>query len=195
MIKFDSITGVLIAEYVEKNNSINILSTLNDLHQYSFNYDYKPFDRLNYYERLNNIIGVKLNQKYNDVKDVLLKYQEMLINRPKVFCHNDCQLSNFIGNVLIDFEFCGNNDFLYDYACFGNNDLSISKELIMMDNNIVNKAEAIKIVELWYSLQALSWYNVALFKDKIGFSKQQNLDFVKIALMFYDKAKNLLFDK
>ena len=195
MLSFDRVKGILIADYIEKEENTSpseIIKTLKKLKEYSFDIDYLPFKRLEYYERLNKILGLEFDQKYYSYKEKLYKYQDKLNKRPLSFCHNDCQLSNFINDKLIDFEFCGNNDYLYDYACFGNNDLSISKEIIALDDDIIDKEEAFKIVNLWYSLQALSWYNVALFKDAIGFSLQQKMDFKQIALFFLNKAIDIL---
>ncbi len=195
VIYFDNVTGISICQYNQKTKETShndIFNTLNLLHGLKFDIDFNPFKRLDYYERLNKIFGISFCDDYQDLKNTLLQSKEMLEARKRVFCHNDCQLSNFLDKTLIDFEYCGNNDYLFDYACFGNNDLSISKELINIDSHISDKEEAWKIVQLWYSLQALSWYNVALFKDYIGFSKQMNMDFKEVALMFLNKAKVLL---
>ena len=186
--------GMLETVFIEAKdaNQLNRFKTLCELHQLPFAHLYLPFKRFNYYERLNKIFNVELEPAFYELKTQLEKYQPILEMRPKVFCHNDCQLSNFIGDTLIDFEFCGLNDKLFDYACFGNNDINLSYEMVRMDDEIIDKEEAIKIIDLWYSLQALSWYLVALFKDRIGFSESQGLDFKAIGLMFFNKAQTLL---
>jgi len=196
-IYYDVLTGVKVSPYiVESNSNLNlndILNTLKVLHKMdSFINDYKPFDRLNYYERLTNILNIKLDNSYYEVLSILNEHKDKLISRPIVPCHNDCQLSNFINNVLIDFEFIGNNDPLFDYACFGNNDISISLSLVDLDDEITNKNDAKNTVKLWYSLQALSWYLVALFKARTGFSKSTGIDFEKIAYMFLNKSIDVL---
>ena len=192
---YDNILNISICEYYEKQEtSINqIYETLKILHHLdSFDNDYLPFKRLAYYERLNKILNIKLHDEYYQSYNILNNYYSLLNNRFKYPCHNDCQLSNFIGNHLIDFEFSGNNDILYDYACFGNNDIKISYQLVNLDKQITNKEEAIKIVDLWYGLQALSWYLVALYKDKTGFSESLKMDFNQIGLFFLDKAMKIL---
>ena len=166
--------------------------TLQALHRLPFDTEYLPFVRFSYYERLNQLFEVELDSQFATLKAILERFKPMLEARPKVFCHNDCQLSNFIGDILIDFEFCGLNDPLFDYACFGNNDLNIGYEMAKIDPAIKNLDEALEIINLWYALQALSWYLVAIFKDKIGFSASQGLDFKAIGLMFFAKAESLL---
>ena len=111
-------------------------------------------------------------------------------------CHNDNQLSNFILNNdayrLIDFEFTGNNDPLFDYACFGNNDLNIGKKAYSITVGRDITEEENKVIELWYSVQAMTWYLVASFKDATGLGESLGLDFKEIATMFLRKAENLL---
>ena len=198
---FDSELGVKISPYLAEQkgpleyDSLNLV--LHQLHELpKFKEDYLPFKRLEYYERLCQILGDRISTNYYDLKKILLKYQDMLISRPMVSCHNDCQLSNYIASnakyTLIDFEFVGNNDYLFDYACFGNNDLAIGKALLQTELKRSISEEENQIIELWYSLQALSWYLVATFKDETGASLSLGLDFKQIASMFLDKAANLL---
>ena len=42
------------------------------------------------------------------------------------------------------------------------------------------------------AFQCLQWYNVAIFKDRIGLSKDLNMDFNAVALFFFNMAKDLL---
>lgn len=197
---FDIETGIKISKYLEKDeldldyNKIN--HCLEEFHGLeALSNDYLPFNRLEYYERICNTLNASFVNEYYELKNTLYKYKDMLEARPVVSCHNDCQLSNYIVNnqyTLIDFEFTGNNDPIFDYACFGNNDLNIGKNVLSIHLARDLTSEEEQIIELWYSIQAMSWYLVALFKDLTGSSEAMGLDFNAIALMFLNKAKDLL---
>ena len=197
---FDVETGVKISPYLEEKEKSNdpkkINQCLDAFHSLDhFSNDYGPFKRLRYYQRICDIYQIDLGDTYNDLIHKLFKYEQYLESRPLVSCHNDCQLSNYVeGNTytLIDFEFTGNNDILFDYACFGNNDLNIGKHLYELKVERALTEEENHIIDLWYSLQALSWYLVALFKDETGLSQTLGLDFKAIALMFLNKAFAIL---
>ena len=49
-----------------------------------------------------------------------------------------------------------------------------------------------KTIELWYSVQALTWYLVANFKHATGLSESLGLNFKEIATMFLRKAEVLI---
>ena len=198
---FDVQSGFKLSPYIikekEKHDIQEISNVLDKLHNLTkFENDFKPFERFLYYERLVKIFGVKLNDDFINLKNKIISYRDYLEQRPKTPCHNDCQLSNHIVNnnqhILIDFEFTGNNDPLFDYACLGNNDLNIGKEAYSKSVNRDLTNEENKIIELWYSLQALSWYLVAMFKFATGMNKTTGLDFSGIATYFLQKADNLL---
>lgn len=197
---FNIETGIKISKYLDKEDAELDFSKINHCLEAFHNLDklsndYLPFKRLEYYERICKTLNAKFVDEYYALKDTLYKYKEMLENRPKVSCHNDCQLSNYITNkdyTLIDFEFTGNNDFIFDYACFGNNDLNIGKNVLSLKLGRALNKEEDEIIELWYAIQAMSWYLVALFKDLTGSSEAMGLDFNAIGLMFLNKAKDLL---
>ncbi|MBR2891522.1 MAG: RdgB/HAM1 family non-canonical purine NTP pyrophosphatase [Bacilli bacterium] len=198
---FDLNTGVKISPFIEQDSNeidyLGLANRLEELHHYEgFTNKYLAFDKLEYYISLNNIFNVKLGSQFEELYDKLLNYKQELINRPLTFCHNDNQLSNFIlgkkGYTLIDFEFVGLNDPLFDFACFGNNDLEIGKKAFSeLQKRPLSKEEE-KVIELWYSVQALNWFLVATFKHYTGMSERLGLNFLEIATMFLTKANNLL---
>ena len=200
---FDNDLGVKISPYINnsKQPDLNdIVKTLESFHQLPMlTNNYEPFKRLFYYERLCLKMGIKLEQKYYQAKETLLKYQKMLETRALKSCHNDAQLSNWLFDderaVLIDLEFTGNNDPYYDYACFGNDDLNLGKTLLSMSLGRKLSASDETVIELWYALQATSWYLVALFKETTGLNETLKLDFNAIALFFLNKASTLLANK
>ena len=198
---FDVQSGFKVSPYVikekEEYDVQEIGKVLNKLHHLSrFDNDFKPFDRFLYYERLVNIFDVTLSDDFKNLKNKIMNFRDYLEQRPKVPCHNDCQLSNHIINnnqhILIDFEFTGNNDELFDFACLGNDDLNIGKDAFSNLKNCKLTTEENQIIELWYSLQALSWYLVAMFKFVTGMNETTGLDFKEIATYFLQKADNLL---
>ena len=198
---FDLQSGFKVSPYIikekEEYDVKEIASVLDKLHHFDlFTNDFKPFERFLYYERLVNIFNVELDQDFYNLKKVIMSKREYLESRPKTPCHNDCQLSNHIftngHHVLIDFEFTGNNDPLFDFACLGNDDLNIGKESYsaLVERELTKEEN--ETIELWYSLQALSWYLVAMFKYVTGMNKTSGLDFSSIATYFLQKANNLL---
>lgn len=198
---FDLSTGVKISPYiVQETDSYDTLllgNVLNEMHNLNeYENSYKPFEMLAYYIRIIEIFGVKLNDEFNALYNKVLTFKDMLEARKTSFCHNDNQLSNFIIGkdryVLIDFEFAGMNDYLFDFACFGNNDLQIGKDALAKIKNRPITKEENSIIELWYSVQALNWYLVATFKHVTGMSERLGLNFEEIATMFLRKAEKLL---
>ena len=198
---FDLQSGFKVSPYIireeEKYNIEGIAKVLNELHNLEFfENDFKPFERFLYYERLVNIFDMPLCKEFEELKGKILTYRDFLEQRPKMPCHNDSQLSNHVftnqQDILIDFEFTGNNDPLFDFACLGNDDLNIGIEAYAKVVNRNLTIDEIKVIELWYSLQALSWYLVAMFKFATGMNKTTGLDFSNIATYFLQKADNLL---
>ena len=191
---FDEITGIKVSSYIQRENTdqTDLLVTLKELHKLpKLGFSYDAFKRLRYYERLNKIINTTFSNDYYQCLEALNKEKDYLFTKELCFCHNDCQLSNFIGKHLIDFEFVGDNDKLFDYACFGNNDINIAYQFVDMDEDIEDKNDAKHLINLYYIIQSLSWYQVALFKHYTGFSEASGLNFLEIAVMFLNKAKEL----
>ncbi|XMB87352.1 choline/ethanolamine kinase family protein [Mycoplasmatota bacterium WC44] len=153
--------------------------------------DYAPFDRLIKYESLND----NLTDEYKELRNEFLNHKEYLLSFPLVKCHGDSQKSNFvIGDkcYLLDWEFAGNNDYYYDIACFGNVNYEDALKLLEVYLGHVPSDEEYNRLTLWRAFQCLQWHNVALYKDKIGLSKELSVDFNFVALKYLEKAQNLL---
>lgn len=207
--RFNLKTGLKLSTYIEgtpmdvitdKNSYIDeIVTRLKELHSLgpiACN-DYNPFELLNHYEQLVKDLPCEVTSEYQIIKERLLAYQDLLTSRSKTICHCDSQLSNYILTpnhdvYLLDYEFVGNNDFLYDIACFGNNGLDFAMAVLAVYQNNHETKEEQRIVELWHAFQSLQWYNVALFKAHTGMSEKLNINFSDVAIFFLNKAKQIL---
>ncbi|HHU21256.1 MAG TPA: phosphotransferase family protein [Acholeplasma sp.] len=157
--------------------------------------DYNPFGRLEQYEQLVLDLGHKLKPEYLKIKKEFLKYKPFLDKQKKTIAHGDAQPSNFIitsrGLKVVDFEFSGNIDPIYDIACFGNNDLEDGLELLKVYYGDELNDDKYFRFYAWRCFQALQWYNVAYFKDVVGMSEELKLDFKKIGNNYLKLANEL----
>ena len=125
-----------------------------------------------------------------------MKFKEYLESQEKVLTHGDSQPSNFIvldnGELItVDFEFSGNNDPVYDIACFANIKLEDGLDLLNVYYEKVDN-DKLKRFYLWKTYQCLQWYLVASFKEKMGMSESLSIDFKKIADNYLDQASKIL---
>lgn len=197
---FNEETGYKISEYAEgrvlyqnikEEDYQKVADVLHVLHDIPMGYmnSYDPFETLEYYESLNTS---KFENDYYLVKNKILKYKDFLNKQKKVLCHNDSQPSNFVCGdkmYLLDYEFIGANDPLYDVACFGNNDIRDGEKLL--DIYLGKKANINEKNRyyLWRTFQNIQWYLVALYKHELKMDESLDLDFNSIALMFLNQAK------
>lgn len=204
-VYFNKETGVKISCYVE-GKSLNELkedypylmvsNLLKKIHQTDLKCpnDYNPFKRLELDEKYLTDLNYELPTKYIKLKEYFYLYKEYLESQQKVVCHNDSQPSNFIlGNDLkiVDFEFVGNNDCLYDIACFGNMKMKDAIELLNVYFNEVNDDILLRFY-LWRAFQCFQWFNVAMFKDLVGMSQTLKLDFKAIAFNYLKEIEDNL---
>ncbi len=201
-ILFDVTNGYKIATYVEgtplsQQEDLHLeraARVLHELHDSPLRFanDYDPFDRLALYESYH----AHRSATYDRAKATLLQHQAWLAAQPKVAAHNDAQRSNFVlsddKTYLLDWEFAGNNDPLYDIACFGN--ISFDHALALLPVYLGREAqeEEIKRLTLWRSFQALQWHNVAWYKDDIGLSEELQVNFAAVADKYAQLAQTLL---
>ena len=200
-IYFDKESGLKLAKYVsgsplsETTIDYELVSNLmKKYHNSGLTTDtyYNPFSRLEWYE--NNLVelGFRIPSDYFKAKDMLLKYKPYLDSQERVLCHNDSQPSNFIktedGKLLIvDFEFFGMNDLIYDIACFGNSGMEHAVNLLKVYYDNPDNDKWMRLY-LWRSFQCFQWYNVAYFKELVGMSASLKLDFKMIALNYLKLA-------
>ncbi len=199
-------TGVKISQYIEgetlfgmdyKNYYPSIVKVLKQIHGMSlFKNDYAPTDRLTTYETYCKELGFEQPKRYYDLKSSFLAYGDFLEKDTLVACHNDAQPSNFIVGsnnkvYLTDWEFGGNNYVAYDIACFCDNNIEQSLELLnaYYGNPSTNKK---KRVYLWRMFQTLQWCNVAMYKELIGLSQELMVDFKTLSEHYLTLAGELL---
>ena len=189
----DSIDYELVSELMKKYHQSNV----------TLDISYNPFDRLQNYENHLIELGFTLPNEYLDIRNKFLLERSYLDKQEKVLCHNDSQPSNFVlkedgSLIIVDFEFTGMNDYLYDIACFGNKDMKDAIELFKVyfkDKTDSELNDLYRRLYLWRCYQCLQWYNVAMFKELVGMSKTLCLDFnmfannyLKLSIDNYNKA-------
>ncbi len=154
--------------------------------------DYIKKDKLAYYESL---LNQKHNEEYNELKNILFKYLDAYKDIELVFCHGDSQKSNWIKSndyFLLDWEYSGNNDPYYDIACFGNVEFTEAQTLLKHYlGKEPNTSEMNRLIlNRWF--QCMQWYNVALYKEEIGLSKDLNIDFKFVSNKYITLAKEFI---
>ncbi len=199
-------SGEKLAEYVEGTImsttdvvSYNAMSVaaLKKIHNSDLKFkDYNAFGRLDTYQNYCIEMGFTHPQEYLDLRNKLEELRKQYVSVPMVPCHCDYQPTNLVisGDKLyvLDWEFAGMNDPFYDIACYGN--AGFDKALSLLEAYVGHKPTEEELKRLYFhrAFQCLQWYNVAIFKDKVGLSKDLNMDFNAVALMFLGMAKDLL---
>jgi len=203
-VYFDTVKGIKIHEYIE-GISIDKCETydldkvavlLQKLHSSKTlsKLDYQPFVRFIDYEAQALKFSDLTDAVFVEGKALLMKNKQFLESIPKVLCHNDAQRSNIVKGIddryyLIDFEFVGNNDPIYDIATFGNGSVEEGFTLL----NAYFKSPTLEEKQryyLWRTYISLQWYLVALVKHYRGEGKIHNIDFLSVANHFINNAKS-----
>jgi len=189
------IEGVPISELADKEQYLpDIADALKKLHGSGLKAekDYHPYRRLEKYEVL---VG-EHSERYFKLKELCFRYRPLLDGNEKVICHNDSQLSNFVlaekKLYLLDWEFAGQNDPLYDVACVGNQDFTLAEKLLPIYLGYEPRHSEWVRLYAWRAFQCLQWHNVARYKESIGLSADLGIDFKIVADMYLDKAEKFL---
>ena len=199
------ISGEKLAEYVEGTIlsetdvvSYNDMSVkaLKTIHNSNLRFkDYNAFGRLADYERYCREMGFTHPKEYIELRGKLDQMRQAHAEVPLVPCHCDYQPTNLVvsGDKLyvLDWEFAGMNDPFYDIACYGN--AGFDKALSLLEAYVGHKPTSQELRRLYYhrAFQCLQWYNVAIFKDRVGLSRDLNMDFNHVAAFFFGMAKDL----
>ncbi|MBO4600182.1 MAG: phosphotransferase, partial [Bacteroidales bacterium] len=182
------ISGEKLAEYVEGTIlsdtdvvSYNELSVaaLKKIHNSDLKFkDYNAFKRLDDYERYCREMGFTHPKEYIALRQKLNEMQRNHADVPRVPCHCDYQPTNLVVNgdrlYVLDWEFAGMNDPFYDIACYGN--AGFDKALSLLEAYVGHTPTREELQRLYFhrSFQCLQWYNVAIFKDRVGLSRDLN---------------------
>ena len=199
-------SGEKLAEYVEGTimSTTDIVSynkmsvaALKKIHGSDLKFrDYNAFGRLDTYQGYCLEMGFTFPQEYLDLRNKLDSLRPTIDSVPKVPCHCDYQPTNLVisGDKLyvLDWEFAGMNDPFYDIACYGN--AGFDKALALLKEYVGREPNKDELQRLYFhrAFQCLQWFNVAIFKDRVGLSKDLNMDFNAVAFMFLGMAKELL---
>ena len=199
------ISGEKLAEYVEGTIvsetdvvSYNDLSVraLKKIHGSDLHFkDYNAFGRLSDYERYCREMGFTHPKEYIELRSRLDKMRQTFADIPLVPCHCDYQPTNLVVNgdklYVLDWEFAGMNDPFYDIACYGN--AGFDKALSLLEAYVGHKPTSQELRRLYYhrAFQCLQWYNVAIYKDRVGLSRDLNMDFNQVAAFFFNMARDL----
>ncbi len=207
-IYFDALTGWKMARYVEgtplsemEDPTVylqSVANVLKSLHQSGLQAaaDYNPYQRLAKYEAEVMALGFTHDAQYHALKAEFLSYQPKLDAVEKVFCHNDSQISNIVitseKTFLLDWEFGGNNDPLYDVACVGNKDFELALAFLPVYLGREATKDEYQRLYVWRAFQCLQWHNVAMFKELIGLSEKLGVNFDAVGKMYLTKAEQFL---
>ncbi len=201
-VYFDTDKGIKINEFIEGSSLDKIdeydvkkvAKLLHILHNSPVlcRDDYNPFARLLGYEEELKAFCSTRDEMYLEIRNELFKHREYLENQKKALCHNDAQKSNIIKSTsdeyyLIDFEFMGNNDPIYDIATFGNADVREGFELLKAYEPSTSK-DLMKRYYLWRMYVSLQWDTVALIKHYRGEGKIHHFNFLDVAAHFQANA-------
>ncbi|MGI6787643.1 MAG: phosphotransferase [Acholeplasmataceae bacterium] len=200
-VYFDVKSGVKVSKYIEgkyitsenvKNYYDEVAKVLRLVHEsdliaYSH---FDPIGRIEKYQKYSKNYDPEYEKIKLWWKEYFLKnYQDV----SQTFTHGDGQRSNFvIGHdqlYLLDWEFSGQNDPLYDVSVFGQNDFNDAINLLPIYLQREPTEEEYFRIRFYRLQQVLMWYHVALYKDDIGLSEKLNLDFKLIAHNYLEEAK------
>ena len=200
---FDTEKGIKVNEYLEGSSldkidsydSKKVAILLKAMHQSGklSREDYQPFKRFVAYEQEAYSFQEKMEDEYDELRSTIFDKKNFLESQKLVLCHNDAQKSNIIKcddgkYYLIDFEFMGNNDPIYDIATFGNGLVSEGYQLLndYFDNKPTKEGQ--ERYYLWRIFISLQWHNVAIVKHYRGEGKTHGFDFLAVANFFLHNA-------
>lgn len=203
-IYYDLNRGIKVKEYIEGksldhvddydiNKVSNLLHCIHDSKRLAPN-DYQPFHRLGIYENMALKYGPE-SYDYRKLKDFIATHFKEMQVKHKVLSHNDFQKSNILLDnenddyAVIDFEFMGNNDEIYDIACFANNSLEEGEKLLKAYFNNKPPLTAWKRFYLWRIFISLQWSCFATMKHYQNEGEAHNFNFLAVSEHFINIGK------
>lgn len=201
-VYLDASLGIKLAEFIPGSNLVGknidltrIVEKLKFLHESNikFENDYGHFERLTKYE---GICKEPKTSQYQALKAEFQKlYDQALKKHIHYPSHCDAQLANFILSdkdeiFLLDWEFAGMNDYIYDLASFGNLDFQAALDLLRVYHPNPSADLFVRLYG-WRMFQCLQWHNVAEYKHEIGLGEQLNIPFDKVASKYLNLAAEM----
>ncbi len=192
------LVGTKLSAYIngnvfnENDDLQALIIKLKKLHTANFKlHPYNHLQRLTKYEAL----IPNIDSQYYNIKNIWQQlFDNYLIQFIKYNTHGDIQPNNIIVNnqqevFLIDWEFNGYNDYIYDISSFGNNNLSLGYKLLQAYHSHLSSSHIIRFLA-WSIYQSLQWYLVASYKAN---NYQQNdFDYQAIKNNYLNNANNYL---
>ena len=203
-VYFDTEKGIKINEYIEGSSldkaesfeSKKVAALLKKMHTSGKRSrdNYEPFKRFIAYEQEALSFNPKLEDDYPLLRKQIFDNQDFLEKQEMVLCHNDAQKSNIVKDLndnyyLIDFEFMGNNDPIYDIATFGNGLVKEGYQCLLDYYDGNPSKEEKQRYYLWRIFVSLQWHNVAIVKHYRGEGKIHGFDFLAVADFFINNAR------
>ncbi|MDD3382885.1 MAG: RdgB/HAM1 family non-canonical purine NTP pyrophosphatase [Bacilli bacterium] len=184
-------------DVLEEKDYEECATILRKLHSYedTFSNNYEPFKRLEKFEKNLKDLNFQIDPMYYSIKKFLFKYKLYLESQKLRMSHGDSQVRNFIKGdkiYLMDYEFTGNNDPVYDIACYANRNLDEGYKLLQIYYKKDIDNDKILRFYLWRLFQNLQWYNVAVFKELKGLSKELKIDFMTVSKNYLKKAEIII---
>lgn len=203
-VYFDVNKGIKANEFIEGNSLNNVdsfdskkvaalLKAMHSSGKLSRD-DYQPFKRFIAYENEANSFLPNRDNDYQKLRKAIFDNKDFLESNKLVLCHNDAQKSNIVVDLndnyfLIDFEFMGNNDPIYDIATFGNNVVEEGYQVLCDYFNGKPTTNEKKRYYLWRIFVSLQWHNVAIVKHYRGEGKTHGFNFLDVASFFLANAQ------
>ncbi len=192
--------GIKISEYipgkmVDENIELDkVVTLLKRLHKSDLLLaeDYNHLNRLSHYEAIHN----NKIERYFELKREFLSIFEQHLKQHTIYpCHNDAQVANMIiddnGELsLLDWEFAGTSDYIYDIASFGNKNFKMAEDLLKAYIDNPSDSDYVRLYG-WRFFQCLQWFNVASYKEEVGLSKDLNIDFKFVANNYLNLAEKM----
>ncbi len=192
--------GIKISEYipgkmVDENIELDkVVTLLKRLHKSDLLLaeDYNHLNRLSHYEAIHN----NKIERYFELKREFLSIFEQHLKQHTIYpCHNDAQVANMIidenGELsLLDWEFAGTSDYIYDIASFGNKNFKMAEDLLKAYIDNPSDSDYVRLYG-WRFFQCLQWFNVASYKEEVGLSKDLNIDFKFVANNYLNLAETM----
>lgn len=163
LVYFNEESGIKISKFIEnaetlsseatknQNNMTMVCEILRKLHNYNkkMSNDFDIYDKIEQYEELAKEVNAIFFDDYYEVKDKVLYLKNIMdkLDVKLVPCHNDTIAENFIKSgenkmYLIDWEYAGMNDPMWDLAAYSlENKFSEDEEELLLNIYFNGKLE------------------------------------------------------